>query len=80
LNPGADSLCIEFGDDGVAFNPTVAPAKRIERRCDDFEIGGHGIGLLQNFARRMSYRRESGRNLVALEFDATGVSGALPAT
>jgi len=35
---------------------------------------------LQKFTRRMSYRRESGRNLVALEFDAAAASGALPAT
>ena len=80
LNPGADGIRLEFRDDGAPFNPLVAPAKQIERRCDDFEIGGYGTGLLQRFARRMSYRREGGRNLVALEFDATLASGALPAT
>jgi serine/threonine-protein kinase RsbW len=80
LNAVADGLCVEFRDDGVPFNPIVAPAKRIEQRCDDFEIGGYGTGLLQKFTRRMSYRRESGRNLVALEFDATGAGGALQAT
>ena len=79
LDAAADGPCVEIGDDGVPFNPVVAPAKRIEQRCDDFEIGGYGTGLLQRFARRMSYRRESGRNLVALEFDVTGVSGAMPA-
>jgi anti-sigma regulatory factor (Ser/Thr protein kinase) len=78
LNPGADGLCVEFGDDGAAFNPTVASAKCIEQRRDDFEIGGYGTGLLQKFTRRMSYRRESGRNVVALEFGAMGASGALP--
>jgi serine/threonine-protein kinase RsbW len=80
LNVAADGLCVEFRDDGAPFDPTVAPAKRIERRCDDFEIGGYGAGLLPRFARRMSYRRESGRNLVTLEFGATGASGALLAT
>jgi len=80
LNAAADGLCVEIRDDGVPFNPIVAPAKRIEQRCDDFEIGGYGTGLLQKFTRRMSYRRESGRNLVALEFDAAAASGALPAT
>jgi len=80
LNAAADGLCIEFRDDGVPFNPIVAPAKRIEQRCDDFEIGGYGTGLLQKFTRRMSYRYESGRNLVSLEFNATGAGGALQAT
>jgi anti-sigma regulatory factor (Ser/Thr protein kinase) len=69
LNAAADGLRVEFRDDGVPFNPIVMPAKRIQRRCDDFEIGGYGTGLLQKFARRMSYRHESGRNLVELEFD-----------
>ena len=80
LSPASDGLCLEFSDDGAPFNPIVAPVRRIERRCDDFEIGGYGTGLLQRFARRMSYRRERGRNLVALEFDATRADGALPAT
>jgi anti-sigma regulatory factor (Ser/Thr protein kinase) len=81
LSPAPDDgVCIEFADDGAPFNPIVAPARRIERRCDDFEIGGYGTGLLRRFARGMSYRREGGRNLVALEFDATRAGGALPAT
>jgi len=80
LNAVADGLCVEFRDDGASFNPIVAPVRRIEQRCDDFEIGGYGTGLLQKFARRMSYRREGGRNLVALEFDAVRASGVLPAT
>jgi len=80
LNGAADGLCVEFRDDGAPFNPIVAPAKRIEQRCDDFEIGGYGTGLLQKFTRRMSYRCESGRNLVSLEFDATGAGGTPQAT
>ena len=80
LSPAPDGLCLEFADDGAPFNPIVAPARRIERRCDDFEIGGYGTGLLQRFARRMSYRREGGRNLVALEFGAPRADGALPST
>jgi anti-sigma regulatory factor (Ser/Thr protein kinase) len=69
LDAAADGLRVEFRDDGVPFNPIVMPAKRIERRCEDFEIGGYGTGLLHKFTRRMSYRHESGRNLVELEFD-----------
>ena len=80
LNPVPDGLCLEFADDGAPFNPIVAPAKRIERRCEDFEIGGYGTGLLQKFTRRMSYRRKSGRNILALEFAAIADSGGVPAT
>src|SRR5271170_2052574 len=53
LDAAADGPRVEIGDDGVPFNPVVAPAKRIQHRCDDFEIGGYGAGLLQKFTRRM---------------------------
>jgi anti-sigma regulatory factor (Ser/Thr protein kinase) len=64
-----DSVTVEFADDGEAFDPTLAPAKRINGPTDDFEIGGYGTGLMQRFSRRMSYRRFEGMNRLVLEFD-----------
>jgi serine/threonine-protein kinase RsbW len=61
---------LEFVDDGRAFDPTVAPAKRLRGKGADFEIGGFGVGLIQKFARRMTYRRVDGANRLVLEFDA----------
>jgi anti-sigma regulatory factor (Ser/Thr protein kinase) len=66
----ADGARVEFIDDGGQFDPTVAPAKRIRGPGEDFEIGGYGIGLVQKFARRMSYSRGDGYNCLLLEFDA----------
>jgi serine/threonine-protein kinase RsbW len=66
----SDGVVVEFADDGAAFDPTLAPAKRINGPTDDFEIGGYGTGLMQKFSRRMSYRRFEGRNHLVLEFDA----------
>ena len=63
------SARVEFVDDGDPFDPTCAPVKRIQGPTDDFDIGGYGAGLLRNFTRRMSYRREGQFNRVALEFD-----------
>jgi anti-sigma regulatory factor (Ser/Thr protein kinase) len=65
----ANGVRVEFVDDGAPFDPTVAPARRIERPREDFQIGGYGTGLLQKFSRRMSYRRDEGRNRLVLEFD-----------
>jgi anti-sigma regulatory factor (Ser/Thr protein kinase) len=65
----SDGVVVEFADDGAAFDPTLAPAKRINGPTDDFEIGGYGTGLMQKFSRRMSYRRFEGRNHLVLEFD-----------
>ena len=56
----SDGVRVEFVDDGAPFDPTIAPAKRINGRTDDFEIGGYGTGLVQKFSRRMSYRRSDG--------------------
>ena len=65
----SDGVTVEFADDGEAFDPTLAPAKRIHGPSDDFEIGGYGTGLMQKFSRRMSYRRFDGMNHLVLEFD-----------
>lgn len=60
---------LEFVDDGQAFDPTSVPPKRLQGPGADFEIGGFGAGLVQNFASRMSYQRADGANRLVLEFD-----------
>jgi anti-sigma regulatory factor (Ser/Thr protein kinase) len=63
-----DGVTVEFADDGEPFDPTLAPAKRINGPTHDFEIGGYGTVLMQKFSRRMSYRRFEGMNRLVLEF------------
>ena len=65
-----DSVIVELADDGAPFDPTIAPAKRINGPTQDFDIGGYGTGLMQKFSRRMSYSRFEGMNRLVLEFDA----------
>jgi anti-sigma regulatory factor (Ser/Thr protein kinase) len=65
-----DGTRLEFVDDGQAFDPTVAPAKRLSGPGTDFAIGGFGTGLVQKFSRRMTYNRADGANRLVLEFDA----------
>jgi anti-sigma regulatory factor (Ser/Thr protein kinase) len=59
---------LEFRDDGEAFDPTRAPPKRLQGSEPDFEIGGFGVGLVQQFAKRLGYAREAGWNVVTLAF------------
>ena len=66
-----ERVTLEFVDDGAPFDPTIAPAKRINGPTHDFEIGGYGTGLMRKFSRRMSYRRSEGMNRLVLEFDAS---------
>lgn len=64
-----DGVIVEFADDGAPFDPTRAPARRISGPAPDFNIGGYGVGLIQTFSRRTSYRRFVGMNRLVLEFD-----------
>jgi anti-sigma regulatory factor (Ser/Thr protein kinase) len=57
---------LEFRDDGAAFDPTQAQAKRLEGPSSDFEIGGFGLGLMKSFAGRLGYERAAGWNVVTL--------------
>jgi anti-sigma regulatory factor (Ser/Thr protein kinase) len=65
-----NGVTVEFVDDGEAFDPTTAPARRITSPTEDFQIGGYGTGLMRKFSRRMSYHRSEGMNRLVLEFDA----------
>ena len=69
VSADSDGVIVEFADDGAPFDPTIAPAKRINGPTQDFDIGGYGTGLMQKFSRRMSYRRFEGMNRLVLEFD-----------
>jgi anti-sigma regulatory factor (Ser/Thr protein kinase) len=73
-----EGVIVEFADDGAPFDPTLAPAKRINGPSDDFEIGGYGTGLMQKFSRRISYRRFEGMNRLVLEFEAGRNARASP--
>jgi anti-sigma regulatory factor (Ser/Thr protein kinase) len=59
---------LEFRDDGAAFDPTRPMPKRRNEAALDFEIGGFGVGLVQQFADRLGYAREAGWNVVTLAF------------
>ncbi len=72
----SDGVRVEFVDDGRAFDPTAAGAKRISGPSEDFTIGGFGAGLVQKFSKRMSYRRTEGLNWLLLEFGADPGAGA----
>ena len=75
-----DGVIVEFADDGAPFDPTIAPAKRINGPTQDFDIGGYGTGLMRRFSRRMSYRRFEGMTRLVLESDAGRSANAGPDT
>lgn len=56
------SLVLRISDDGMAFDPVTAESPK------EAVIGGNGLILLRRYSNAMSYRREDGRNHLALRF------------
>lgn len=51
-------------DDGQAFDPLAAPVPDTTLPAQDRPIGGLGVLLVRELMDELSYRRESGRNLL----------------
>ena len=63
LRPSADALDLEITDTGRPFDPT-RPAPAAGQASEPF--GGRGLRLLRAYASAMSYRRDSGHNILSL--------------
>jgi anti-sigma regulatory factor (Ser/Thr protein kinase) len=55
-------LTVEFGDQGIEFNPLTAAPPDLTLDLIHRPIGGLGVFLLRAFADSLSYRREQGWN------------------
>ena len=60
---------VELKDNGVAFNPVEAPAPERSGGIEEREIGGLGLKLVRNYAKRLDYRRVGAFNHLHLEMD-----------
>lgn len=67
LNSEPDQLSIEITDDGKAFDPTEdAPDPSLTTPLDERPIGGLGVHLVRTMVDEFQYKREDGKNHVAL--------------
>ncbi len=63
LTAEADTVTIEFIDDGKPFNPLEDnPEADTQTNVDDRPIGGLGLFLIKEMTEDFSYRREDSRN------------------
>ena len=61
------NLVLDIVDDGVAFDPTLAPlAPPVTLESD--RVGGWGMRIVRNLADHVCYRREDGRNRLSISF------------
>ena len=62
-----DALTITISDNGLPFDPlNDAPPPDLTSPIENRPIGGLGIHLVRTMMDEMSYRRENGRNHLAL--------------
>jgi anti-sigma regulatory factor (Ser/Thr protein kinase) len=53
---------IEVEDDGAAYDPTQAPAPRLEGTLEERTQGGLGMAFVRGLTDSIEYRRIAGRN------------------
>ena len=63
---GPGELAVEFGDQGVAFDPLALSAPDLTPDLDERRAGGLGVFLVKEFADSLSYRREHGWNRLTI--------------
>jgi serine/threonine-protein kinase RsbW len=59
---GPGELSVEFGDQGVEFDPLTVDPPDLTLDIEHRPVGGLGIFLLRALAHSLSYRREQGWN------------------
>jgi serine/threonine-protein kinase RsbW len=57
-------LLVKLEDDGLPFDPTLAPVPDTDLPINERKIGGLGIHLVRNTSKNMAYRRENERNIL----------------
>ncbi len=63
LTSSADTITIEFVDDGRPFNPLEdAKAPELDSEIQDRPVGGLGIHFVMELTDDFQYRRENSRN------------------
>ncbi len=67
----AAEAVLTVADDGEPFDPLAAPPALQATDLAEAEPGGRGLILLKNYADRLAYRHEGGRNRLTLGFTLT---------
>lgn len=67
MEPQTIRLTVE--DDGPAFDPARAPLAPLPASIDEAKVGGLGLRLIRDTARRIHYKRVAGKNSVTVCLD-----------
>ena len=59
-------ITLRFTDDGIPYNPLLAPAPDLTLSAEDRSIGGLGVHMIKRMTDRQTYAFENGRNRLTL--------------
>ena len=66
LVANAGEVTVEVEDDGRPFDPSSAPAPRLDLSLEERPLGGLGVHLARRVTDAIEYRRQDGRNILRL--------------
>lgn len=67
----SQNLCLEFRDDGLAFNPLSQPAPDLDADIGERPIGGLGVHLVRELAEEVAYSRDDHHNVLRVVLHIT---------
>lgn len=59
---------VEIADEGAPYDPTAAPDPDTHLSLEERDVGGLGLLLIRRNCDDLSWRRESGRNILSCRF------------
>jgi serine/threonine-protein kinase RsbW len=63
---GTGKFMVRIRDNGIPFNPLERPNPNLEIPVEQREVGGLGIFLIRQIMDQVTYKRDSGRNILTL--------------
>ena len=66
-----NQLILEVKDDGKLFNPLEVPTPDIDTPLEERQVGGLGIYLVHSSMDTLEYKREQGKNILAMKKNIT---------
>jgi len=66
LGQHVEGFVVEVEDDGIAFDPSQAPAPDLSAPLRQRRVGGLGVHLVRSLMDEVSYVRSDGKNVLRL--------------
>ncbi len=62
-----DNIVLKFEDNGISYNPLMAPEPDINAPIEEMQPGGWGIHLVKEASESMKYEYRNNKNILVIE-------------